>query len=77
MNIDESILEELPDSIIDATAEAIGEALDCTRVWSAWSYGTMSQNDFCSASENSERVVEIAQAAIRAYIEFLKENRND
>jgi hypothetical protein len=41
------VTEELRQAVIEAVAGALGGcAYDCTRVWSAWSYGTMSQDDF-------------------------------
>ena len=58
---------EIPDSVTDAVAEALGEALDCTRVWEAWSYGTMGPDDFSTVAEDGGRVAEIALAAIRAW----------
>lgn len=42
---------------IDALTEKIkqaldeGEALQCTRVWEAWQYGTMTDEDFADASD--------------------------
>ncbi len=50
------------EAIREAIREALGDAYDCTRVWSAWGYGTMSQNDFESVAGNDERVDEIACA---------------
>lgn len=58
--------DELPESVIDAVAEALGDAYDCGRVWSAWSYGTMGHDDFSLVAEDAERVAEIARAAINA-----------
>lgn len=60
------ITEELRQKVREAVAEALGEAYDCDRVWSAWSYGTMSQDDFWPVAESDERVAEIADAAIKA-----------
>lgn len=57
---------ELPEAVIDAVSAALGEAYDCTRTWSAWSYGTMSQDDFSMVAEDGDRVAEIARAAIDA-----------
>lgn len=54
------------DSIRDAVAAAIGEAMDCTRVWSAWDVGTMSQDDFQMVAEDDERLEEIVDAIINA-----------
>ena len=50
----------------DAVAEALGDAYDCTRVWSAWSYGTMSQDDFFLVAEDAGRLGEIVDAVIKA-----------
>ena len=61
-------VEELPDSVIEATASAIGDAYDCMRVWSAWDVGTMGQDDFYLVSEDTSRVAEIAIAAITAFL---------
>lgn len=51
---------------VDAVAEALGDAYDCTRVWSAWSVGTMDQDDFRLIADDSDRVTEIVTAAIEA-----------
>ena len=59
------VTEELREAVCAAVQEALGTALDCTRVWSAWSYGTMSQDDFVLVAEDDSRVEEIADAAIR------------
>ena len=59
----------LSQAVIDAVAEALGQsAYDCSRVWSAWGVGTMGEDDFELIAENGERVVEIAEAAIIAYL---------
>lgn len=58
---------DLPDAVIEATAEAIGEAYDCVRVWEAWSVGTMGPDDFRQVADDSDRVAEIARAAIIAW----------
>lgn len=61
------ITEDTKEKIRDAVAEAIGGcAYDCTRVWEAWSYGTMSQDDFVPIVDDAERIAEIADAAIAA-----------
>ena len=56
--------EDVPEAILDAVAGALGsDAYDCTRVWSAWSYGTMGPDDFAPIADDSHRVAEIARAA--------------
>ena len=52
--------------VMDAIAQALGDAYDCTRVWSAWGYGTMSHDDFQLIAEDGDRLREIADAAIMA-----------
>jgi hypothetical protein len=54
------------EAVHQAVAEALGEAYDCTRVWTAWSYGTMGPDDFVPVAEDPDRVAEIADAAIEA-----------
>ena len=54
------------DAVIAAVTEALGHAYDCLRVWEAWSVGTMDQDDFALVAEDSDRVAEIADAAIEA-----------
>lgn len=53
-------------SIRDAVTDSLGEAYDCTRVWSAWGEGTMDQDDFTLVSEDPERVEEIVDAVLEA-----------
>lgn len=59
--------DDLPDVVIQATAEAIGDAYDCVRVWEAWSVGTMTSDDFLPVADDGDRVAEIARAAIAAW----------
>lgn len=46
-----------PDALTERIANAVrqalseGEALQCTRVWEAWHYGTMTDEDFADASD--------------------------
>lgn len=61
-----SVPDEVREKVMEAVAEALGEAYDCTRVWSAWSYDTMGPEDFVLVSNDSSRLAEIADAAIAA-----------
>jgi hypothetical protein len=55
------------EAVHQAVAEALGSgAYDCTRVWGAWQVGTMGEDDFVLVAEDSDRVAEIADAAIEA-----------
>ena len=62
-----SVPDEIPDSVIDAVAEALGDAYDCTRVWAAWSHGTMGPDDFHIIANDADRVAEIARAALTSW----------
>lgn len=45
-----------PSTLRDVIAEELSDTLHCSRDWSAWSYGTMSEEDFHTASEDDEYV---------------------
>jgi hypothetical protein len=53
-------------AVRDAIAETLGDAYDCTRVWSAWGVGTMSQDDFVPVADDNDRLQELAVAALDA-----------
>ncbi len=61
-----SLTEEQRETVKQAIAEALGDAMDCTRTWSAWSIGTMGSDDFRPVSEDDARLEEITEAAIQA-----------
>ena len=52
--------------INDAICAALGDAMDCTRVWEAWHYGTMSDEDFVLVRDDASRVDEIVDAINKA-----------
>jgi hypothetical protein len=54
------------EAVHQAVAEALGGAYDCQRVWEAWGVGTMGPDDFVLVADDSDRVAEIADAAIEA-----------
>jgi len=58
--------ETLRNKAFDAVQLALGDAYDCGREWSAWSWGNMSEEDFSPVYENPNRVSEIANAALDA-----------
>lgn len=47
-----------------ALIDALGDALDCTRDWGAWSVGTMKSDDFVPVSGDDERIDEIVDAVL-------------
>lgn len=53
-------------AVRDALAESLGDAYDCTRVWSAWGVGTMSEYDFVPVNEDEDRLRELTIAALDA-----------
>ena len=53
--------DDIREKYIDKAADILDDTLICTRVWEAWSYNTMSQNDFINAYECDDRVEEIAK----------------
>lgn len=61
-----TLTDEQRERVRDAIAEALGDAYDCMRVWSAWGYGTMGPDDFCLVAEDESRLSEITDAAINA-----------
>lgn len=60
----DGVPEATREAMRDAIAEALGDAYDCTRVWSAWSIGTMTQDDFQLVTDDEERLEEIVDAAL-------------
>lgn len=57
----------LPDreAMRDIIAQSIGgDTYDCTRVWSAWGVGTMSEDDFVPVVGQEDRLYEIADACL-------------
>lgn len=53
------------DALRDLISGAIGgDTYDCTRVWSAWGVGTMSEDDFVPVVEQDERLYEIADSLL-------------
>jgi len=54
------------DGLTDLIAEHLSGTYHCTRVWSAWGVGTMSQDDFEDVGE-SDTPAEIADAIIARY----------
>lgn len=54
------------EAVRNALAETLGDAFDCTRVWSAWGVGTMGPNDFALVAEDDARLQELAVAALDA-----------
>lgn len=54
------------DKIRDAIAEAIGSDIYwCSRVWEAWSAGTMAPDDFVPVAESDEFLDDLTDAVMK------------
>lgn len=62
------ISEPLKEQLRDAIREQLSDALYCTRVWSAWSYGTMREDDFVCLAEDDDYVESMVNAVLTALI---------
>ena len=56
---------DLREKLIDMIAEHLSGTYHCNRVWSAWSVGTMSEDDFSDVGE-SDTPPELADAILAA-----------
>ena len=52
------------EEITEAVKGALDDALLCSRVWEAWSYNTMTEDDFSQASDDDDFVAQIVDAVI-------------
>ena len=57
--------DKLP--FIEKAIELTQDTMFCTRVWSAWGYGTMTEDDFLDATGESEFIDAIAEAIWQGY----------
>lgn len=57
------------DKLRDAIRAELSDALYCNRVWDAWHYGTMSENDFVCLADDDSYVESMATSVIRALME--------
>jgi hypothetical protein len=65
------LTDKQKEAMRDALSATLGDAMDCTRHWSAWGYGTMSQDDFKLVADNDERIddlVEVVASALTAQV---------
>lgn len=56
--------EPLREQLKDTLREQLSDALYCTRVWDAWSVGTMSEDDFECLAYDDEYVEQLANAIL-------------
>ena len=58
--------------ILDALAAGVdSDTTVCTRVWEAWSYGTMGPDDFTPLAEDPDSLQNLADALVKAFPELL------
>lgn len=57
-------LREVISAALDSEISPCG--YDCTRVWEAWHFGTMSQDDFVPMSDRLDEIVETIAVAVEA-----------
>lgn len=55
-NIQEELESDFHVKIAEIICESFKEVYYCNRVWSAWSYGTMTEDDFIEVSEDDELI---------------------
>ena len=55
-----SLSEQEQEVYFDLARELLADLLWCTRCWSAWSYGTMTQDDFRNAANDDDIVQDTA-----------------
>lgn len=57
----EELTEEERKPYFDKAVVILQDHYTCTRVWSAWRYGTMSQDDFHFAAEDTDIISDTAK----------------
>jgi len=57
---------EARDQLIDYLHQELGDTYDCKRVWSAWSYGTMGEDDFDPVSDRIDDIADAILALLSA-----------
>lgn len=73
--IDKSILAE---NFKENIEQELQYCFDCIRVWSAWSYGTMTGQDFIHIPEDSDRVAEFVGIGLSVsdkVVSYLEKNK--
>lgn len=63
------------EQLIDLINDHLTSTYVCTRVWSAWGYGTMSQDDFVDARE-TDLAADLAEALIEREKQMMWDSPN-
>lgn len=62
----EALQENLTEKFAQILECELSESYDCTRVWSAWGYGTMGEDDFTPVINRIDQIAsELARAALK------------
>lgn len=56
--------DRLKERLRNKLREELNDVLICTRSWEAWSYGTMSEDDFESVAYNDRFIEELANSIL-------------
>lgn len=54
----DTIRQEIRIRLERALSSSLADAYDCNRVWSAWGYGTMDENDFVPVLDRLDEIVD-------------------
>lgn len=69
------LTDEQRERVADAVAEALADVYACGRVWEAWSYGTMSEDDFSPAGEDPDILDNVIDAVYPVIATILREKQ--
>jgi hypothetical protein len=58
----EELTELEKNTLADTVADNTGDTYWCKRVWSAWSYGTMTQEDFEPLGESNDFLDDVSKS---------------
>ena len=67
-----SLSAPMLDKLKDTLKDELGDAMYCTRCWSAWSAGTMTEADFVPANEENDAIDDIVTAMIHTLMDINK-----
>lgn len=59
-----AVMPELREAIFESLGSEMVSTYDCTRVWEAWSVGTMGQDDFSPVNDRLDEIVDAIMVAI-------------
>lgn len=66
----EALIKETESSISSLIHEHFQQIYVCTRVWSAWSYGTMTEEDFTEVFYDTDLVNDIVSSIMNTYCDL-------